>query len=132
MHATFREGSIPCLGHQAWPDSAAWAAQAHNLKNGESLINKAVSGLSCKLRLLLTGTPVQNNLGEFYAMFDTACPGLLGTPAEFRRTFQNSILAGRDAGASDKDIQRVGAGAQAAAPCSWCASRAGGRPFNLW
>ena len=100
------------------------AAQAHNLKNGESLINKAVSGLSCKLRLLLTGTPVQNNLGEFFSMFDTACPGLLGTPVEFRRTFQNSILAGRDAGASDKDIQRVGrrAGAGAAAPCSWRAS----------
>ncbi|GAB4822557.1 hypothetical protein N2152v2_009603 [Parachlorella kessleri] len=80
--------------------------EAHGLKNGDSQINKAVAGLPCKLRLLLTGTPIQNDLGEYYAMFNTACPGLLGTPSEFRKQFELPILAGRDAGASDKQIER--------------------------
>ena len=49
---------------------------------------------------------VQNDLGEYYAMFNTACPGLLGTPSDFRKQFELPILAGRDAGASDKQIER--------------------------
>lgn len=82
--------------------------QAHQLKNGESYINKAVAALeSCKLRLLLTGTPIQNDLGEYFAMFNTACPGLLGTVSDFRKQFELPILAGRDAGATDKQIEHV-------------------------
>ncbi len=37
-------------------------------QNGQSKINQAIFGLPCKLRLLLTGTPIQNDLSEFYAM----------------------------------------------------------------
>jgi DNA repair and recombination RAD54-like protein len=51
---------------------------------------------------------MQNDLGEYFAMFNTACPGLLGSPSEFRKQFELPILAGRDAGASDKQIERVG------------------------
>ncbi|KAI3429643.1 hypothetical protein D9Q98_005729 [Chlorella vulgaris] len=86
--------------------------EAHRLKNGASKINQAVLHLPCKLRLLLTGTPIQNDLSEYYAMFSTACPGLFGTPAQFRKKYENPILAGRDAGASDKQLQN-GSAAQA-------------------
>lgn len=43
--------------------------------------------------------------------FNTACPGLFGSPAEFRKNFEHPILAGRDANATDTQLERVwGAG----------------------
>jgi hypothetical protein len=44
---------------------------------------------------------------EFFAMFNTACPGLFGTPGEFRKNFEHPIVAGRDADASEHQLQRV-------------------------
>lgn len=79
--------------------------EAHHLKNCESLINKAVAGLPCKLRILASGTPIQNDLKEFYAMFNTACPGLLGIPSEFRKQYEVPILRGRDADASPGEVE---------------------------
>ena len=43
-------------------------------------------------------------------MFNTSCPGLFGTPAEFRRHYEAPILAGRDAGATDAQVERVRGG----------------------
>ena len=40
-------------------------------------------------------------------MFNTACPGLFGTPAEFRRNFEHPIVASRDADATDKQLEKV-------------------------
>lgn len=40
--------------------------------------------------------------------FNTACPGLFGTPVEFRKNFEHPILAGRDANATDKQLEKVG------------------------
>ena len=48
---------------------------------------------------------LQNDLSEYYSLLDFANPGLLGTPNEFRRNFENPILRGRDADASEKDRQ---------------------------
>lgn len=42
--------------------------------------------------------------------FNTACPGLFGTPNEFRKNYENPILAGRDADATELQLQKVGAG----------------------
>ena len=42
------------------------------------------------------------------AQFNTACPGLFGTPVEFRKNFEHPILAGRDANATDKQLEKVG------------------------
>jgi len=80
--------------------------EAHQLKNSDSQINKAVANLPCKIRLLASGTPIQNDLGEFFAMFNTACPGLLGTNNDFRKNYEIPILKGRDAGATDKELQK--------------------------
>lgn len=51
-------------------------------------------------------------------MFNTACPGLLGTPSEFRKQYELPILAGRDAGATDKQIERVRCGVALCGCCS--------------
>jgi SNF2 family DNA or RNA helicase len=52
-----------------------------------------------------TGTPIQNQLSEYFSMFSLACPGLLGTQASFNKVYQNPVLAGRDAGATDKQME---------------------------
>ena len=49
------------------------------MKNHHSKTAKALRGINAKRRLLLTGTPIQNNLKELWALFDYICEGdLLG------------------------------------------------------
>ena len=80
--------------------------EAHRLKNGETLTNKALCGVPCKRRVMLSGTPMQNHLDEFYAMVSFCNPGLFGTPAEFGKKFERPILAGREPGASDAEVAK--------------------------
>lgn len=44
------------------------------LKNSESQISETVASLNCKRRLLLTGTPMQNDLDEFFSLASLAVP----------------------------------------------------------
>eukprot|EP00803_Ostreobium_quekettii_P005869 evm.model.scf_17.11 EVM.evm.TU.scf_17.11 scf_17:135000-142945(-) len=80
--------------------------EAHLLKNKSSQIAVATSEVPTKMRLLLTGTPIQNNLLEFHALVDIANPGVLGDASQFHKHYEEPILRGRDAGASDGDIKR--------------------------
>ncbi|KAG7670478.1 hypothetical protein Ndes2526B_g00232 [Nannochloris sp. 'desiccata'] len=77
--------------------------EAHRLKNDQTLTNKALDSLACRRRVLLSGTPMQNQLQEFYAMVNFANPGVLGTPSQFRRHYESPILAGREPDASDAE-----------------------------
>ncbi|KAG2494782.1 hypothetical protein HYH03_007025 [Edaphochlamys debaryana] len=86
--------------------------EAHFLKNGEAVLTKAVASLPAKMRILLSGTPIQNDLTEFFSLFNVAVPGLLGEPAHFRRFYENPILRGNDAEASDAEA-RLGSERQA-------------------
>ncbi|KAI8142910.1 P-loop containing nucleoside triphosphate hydrolase protein [Fennellomyces sp. T-0311] len=79
--------------------------EGHRLKNGNSLLFQELNSLPVKRRVILSGTPIQNDLSEYYSLFDFANPELLGTPSEFRRNFENPILRGRDADASEKERQ---------------------------
>eukprot|EP00879_Flechtneria_rotunda_P025172 GHRR01026734.1.p1 GENE.GHRR01026734.1~~GHRR01026734.1.p1 ORF type:complete len:417 (+),score=178.67 GHRR01026734.1:420-1670(+) len=78
--------------------------EAHFLKNGEAQITQAVAGLSAKRRLLMSGTPIQNDLSEFHAVFDLACPGLLGDLKAFNKVYEGPIQKGRDADATEKQV----------------------------
>ncbi|CAM6070408.1 unnamed protein product [Sphagnum tenellum] len=82
--------------------------EAHRLKNcsGNKTID-ALLGLECPRRILLTGTPVQNDLNEFYAMVDFANPSLLGPLAAFKRLYADPIQRSRDRDASEEE-QEVG------------------------
>ncbi|GAB2294808.1 DNA-dependent ATPase protein rad54 [Dionaea muscipula] len=62
--------------------------EAHRLKNDQTIINKALAALFCKRRILLSGTPMQNDLQEFYAMVNFTNPGILGDIAHFRRYYE--------------------------------------------
>jgi len=65
--------------------------EAQAIKNARSRAHRAVSELECRHRLCLSGTPVENNLGELWALFDFVSPGLLGSSEEFRFRFRNPI-----------------------------------------
>ncbi|ORX56300.1 hypothetical protein DM01DRAFT_1285609 [Hesseltinella vesiculosa] len=75
--------------------------EGHRLKNGDSMLFKELNKLQVKRRVILSGTPIQNDLSEYYNLLDFANPGLLGTPSEFRKNFELPILRGRDSDASD-------------------------------
>jgi SNF2 family DNA or RNA helicase len=61
--------------------------EAHHLKNRNSASWKFINELQRKYILLLTATPVENNLDELYNLITLLKPGQLKTPREFRRQF---------------------------------------------
>jgi SNF2 family DNA or RNA helicase len=60
-------------------------------KNKASLTNAAVNQLESKMRIGLTGTPIENNLGELKALFDIILPDYLGTDPQFRKKYVAQI-----------------------------------------
>lgn len=67
--------------------------EAQNIKNPNALQTRAAKGLKADFKLLATGTPVENSLGDFWCLVDTAQPGLLGNWTTFRDTWIKPILA---------------------------------------
>lgn len=65
--------------------------EAHIIKNKETKMSKAAMELQGDFRLMLTGTPLQNHLGEIWNLFQFANPGLLGTFRQFTEKFINPI-----------------------------------------
>ena len=76
--------------------------EGHALKNATTQLARKVRQLPADLRMIVTGTPVQNVLGELWSLYDLTCPGLLGGENEFRRRFANKITAGQAASATQK------------------------------
>lgn len=80
--------------------------EGHRLKNGESLTFTALDSLNCKRRVILSGTPIQNDLSEYFSLLNFTNPGLLGSRMEFRKNFELDILHGRDADATDAQVAK--------------------------
>ncbi|KAL2179490.1 P-loop containing nucleoside triphosphate hydrolase protein [Thermothelomyces heterothallicus CBS 202.75] len=80
--------------------------EGHRLKNGDSQTFNALNSLNVSRRVILSGTPIQNDLSEYFALINFANPDLLGTRLEFRKRFELPILRGRDADASEAERQR--------------------------
>ncbi|XP_043268087.1 DNA repair and recombination protein RAD54-like [Venturia canescens] len=79
--------------------------EGHRLKNSENQTYQSLMGLKAKRRVLLSGTPIQNDLLEYFSLVHFVNQGLLGTAQEFKRKFENPILRGQDAAASDSERQ---------------------------
>eukprot|EP00112_Aurelia_sp_Birch-Aquarium-sp1_P009713 Seg2113.3 transcript_id=Seg2113.3/GoldUCD/mRNA.D3Y31 product="DNA repair and recombination protein RAD54B" protein_id=Seg2113.3/GoldUCD/D3Y31 len=65
--------------------------EAHRLKNFGIKTAAAITGLNIARMVLLTGTPIQNDLKEFYALGQLCNPGIFGTTSSFRQVFENPI-----------------------------------------
>lgn len=80
--------------------------EGHRLKNGESQTFVALNGLKVDRRVILSGTPIQNDLSEYFSLLTFANPNLLGSRNEFRKKFELPILKGRDAAGTDEDRKK--------------------------
>lgn len=67
--------------------------EGHLIKNSKAKISQAVKKLKSNHRLILSGTPIQNNVLELWSLFDFLMPGFLGTENQFYHQFQKPILA---------------------------------------
>jgi SNF2 family DNA or RNA helicase len=76
--------------------------EAQAIKNARSQARRALEGLQASSRLCLTGTPVENHLGELWSLFDWLTPGLLGDELAFRRFWRQPIE-------SQGDVERLAA-----------------------
>ena len=79
--------------------------EGHILKNTKSALNIAMNKIKTRRRIILTGTPLQNNLAEYFAMVDFVKPKLLGTYNEFRNRFVNPITNGQASDSTDRDVR---------------------------
>ena len=74
---------LPWLQQTRW--SIAVLDEAQAIKNPAARQTRAVKALTSRVRFALTGTPVENRLGDLWSLFDFICPGLLGSDKAFGR-----------------------------------------------
>ena len=82
--------------------------EGHLIKNPKAKITMAVKRLASNHRLILTGTPIQNNVLELWSLFDFLMPGFLGAEKVFLDRFAKPIANSRYSKASSKE-QEAGA-----------------------
>ncbi|KIR36992.1 hypothetical protein I352_00304 [Cryptococcus deuterogattii MMRL2647] len=79
--------------------------EGHRLKSKDNKTTKMFDMLKTQRRIILSGTPVQNDLGEYWAMVDFACPGVLGKYSAFAKHYEKPILKSRTPNCSAKDVE---------------------------
>ncbi|XP_046668986.1 LOW QUALITY PROTEIN: transcriptional regulator ATRX homolog [Homalodisca vitripennis] len=79
--------------------------EGHMLKNENTALSKAMSKLKTLRRIVLTGTPMQNNLKEYHCMVQFVKPNLLGTRKEFLNRFVNPISNGQFVDSTESDVK---------------------------
>jgi TATA-binding protein-associated factor len=82
--------------------------EGHLIKNPKTKMTQSVKKMLSNHRLILTGTPIQNNVVELWSLFDFLMPGFLGTEKVFNDRFAKPIAASRGAKANSKE-QETGA-----------------------
>jgi len=89
---------------------AAWAGlvldEAQNIKNPETKRSHAARAIDADYRIALTGTPVENSVGDLWAIMEFLNAGFLGTQAAFKRNFFIPIQAQRDHAAAER-LKRI-------------------------
>ncbi|MGV4885816.1 SNF2-related protein [Streptomyces viridosporus] len=90
----------PRLAEVAW--GMVVADEAQHVKNPYSSTARQLRSLGARARVALTGTPVENNLSELWAILDWTTPGLLGRLGTFRRRYADAVEGGQDPAAADR------------------------------
>lgn len=113
-YETLRTLQDELAGH---PIGLLLADEGHRLKNAgafghkrerhkliqDTLTFQALTALNVQRRVILTGTPIQNDLSEYFALLNFANPEYLGSKLDFKKNFESKILRGRDADATEKE-----------------------------
>jgi superfamily II DNA or RNA helicase len=81
--------------------------EAQHIKNAGSQSAQSARQVKADFKLALTGTPLENHLGELKALFDFVLPGLLGTEARFQQVFRKPIEKSADAERAHALRQRI-------------------------
>ncbi|MCX5435805.1 MULTISPECIES: DEAD/DEAH box helicase [unclassified Streptomyces] len=81
--------------------------EAQHVKNPHSATAKELRTIGARARVALTGTPVENNLSELWAILDWATPGLLGKLGTFRTRYARAVEEGKDPAAAQRLSQLV-------------------------
>ena len=92
------------LGTVPW--RAVILDEAQNIKNPASRQARTAQGLPADYRVALTGTPVENHVGDLWSIMQFLNPGLLGSQAEFKRNYFQPIQTDRD-GAAAARLQKA-------------------------
>uniref|UniRef100_A0A3Q2QGY8 RAD54 like n=1 Tax=Fundulus heteroclitus TaxID=8078 RepID=A0A3Q2QGY8_FUNHE len=79
--------------------------EGHRLKNADNQTYQALNAMNAQRRVLISGTPIQNDLLEYFSLVHFVNAGILGTAQEFKKRFELPILKGRDADASNRERQ---------------------------
>lgn len=82
--------------------------EGHRLKQAEGNTKtiSALNSIDCRHKILMTGTPMQNDLQEFYALVNFVVPGYLGELRAFKNIFESAVLRGRDTTASEEEREQ--------------------------
>ncbi|GAB2898191.1 DEAD/DEAH box helicase [Streptomyces deserti] len=99
-YGTMRSAA-PTLAQQTW--GMVVADEAQHVKNPYSATAKALRTIPSPARVALTGTPVENNLSELWALLDWTTPGLLGPLKSFRARHARAVENGED----EEAVQRL-------------------------
>lgn len=81
--------------------------EAQQIKNAQTRAARVVGDLKSQHRLCLTGTPLENHLGELWSLFHFLMPGLLGDAATFRRVYRTPIEKHADTARRDSLVRRI-------------------------
>ncbi|MFE9017210.1 SNF2-related protein [Streptomyces sp. NPDC007808] len=87
-------------------DEVQWgmvvADEAQHVKNPYSATARELRSIGARARVALTGTPVENNLSELWAILDWTTPGLLGRLGTFRTRYAQAVEGGQDPAAAER------------------------------
>jgi superfamily II DNA or RNA helicase len=98
-------GATGALGTVAW--DMVVADEAQHIKNATSATARHLRTIPSRARVALTGTPVENDLSELWAILDWTTPGLLGSRAAFRKVWAAPIESGVDPSVARRFAQLV-------------------------
>lgn len=79
--------------------------EGHRLKSSNNKTSTMFKSLRTVRRIILSGTPIQNDLSEFHAMANFCNPGLLDDHATFRKVYEVPILKSRAPDCTDKELE---------------------------
>jgi len=81
--------------------------EAQVIKNPKAQASRVVREIDARHRLCLTGTPLENHLGELWSLFDFLLPGLLGNSKQFRRFFRSPIEKRANEASAERLSRRI-------------------------